>query len=123
MDNKDITIDYNYDKMIIAVIQNDDFHEVVDELNQNGFYVTVLHSSGGFLKKQNATIMIVLDHLRLSNAIKILKHYGERTKMKYNTVITGAGARYAVPISTVGVPIHCGGIVIFVLDVTQYEKF
>lgn len=117
MDNKD------YDKMIIAVIQNDDFHEVIDELNQNGFYVTVLHSSGGFLKKPNATIMIVLHHTQLDDALKILKHYGSRTKMKYNTVITGAGARYAAPIATVGVPTHCGGVVIFVLDVAQYEKY
>ena len=123
MENKEIVSNKKFDKMIIAVIQNDDFHKVIDELNQNGFYVTILHSSGGFLKKRNATIMIVLDHSKLSDAIEILKHYGERTKMKYNTVITGAGARYAAPIATVSVPIHCGGVVIFVLDVAQYEKF
>ena len=47
----------NY-KLILAVLQGDDYHEVVYQLNQNGYYATLLHSSGGFLKKRSMTIMI-----------------------------------------------------------------
>ena len=111
------------DKMIFAILQNDDFHEVIEELNQHGFYVTVLHSSGGFLKKPSATIMIGLNHSRLPEALDLLKHYGERTQMRYNPVTPGAGSLYSAPIPPVGIPTHCGGVVLFVLDVAQYQKY
>ena len=46
------------DKMILAIIQDDSYQDVISELNESGFYATILHSSGGFLKKQSVTIMI-----------------------------------------------------------------
>lgn len=45
----------NCDKLIIAVLQGDDYMETIDELNSHGFYVTILNSSGGFLKKKSVT--------------------------------------------------------------------
>lgn len=36
-------------KMLLAVIQGDDYTATVDELNRNGFFATVLSSTGGFL--------------------------------------------------------------------------
>ena len=114
----------NADKMIIAIIQNDDFHEVIEELNANGFYVTVLHSSGGFLKKANATIMLGLNHQYLEEALELLKRFGQRTEMEYHPATTTMGmAVPPVAMTSVPVPIHCGGIVYFVLDVSQYGRF
>ena len=39
-----------YDKMILAILQGDDYHDAVHSLNEHGFYATELNSSGGFLK-------------------------------------------------------------------------
>ena len=61
------------DKMILAIIQDDSYQDVISELNESGFYATILHSSGGFLKKQSVTIMIGLNHEDLEKALKILK--------------------------------------------------
>ena len=49
----------NY-KLILAVLQGDDYHEVVYQLNQKGYYATLLHSSGGFLKKRISPLKRVL---------------------------------------------------------------
>lgn len=49
-----------YDKMILAILQGDDYHDAVHSLNEHGFYATVLNSSGGFLKKRSVTLMIGL---------------------------------------------------------------
>lgn len=38
-------------KLIFAVLQGDDYSETVYALNQNGIELTVLNSTGGFLKK------------------------------------------------------------------------
>lgn len=110
--------------MIIAILQNDYYHEVIADLNENGFYVTVLRSSGGFLKKPNATIMIGLNHEDLDRAIELLKHYGQRTEMEYMPTTTTNGMGVP-PLTTAAVPypVRCGGVVLFVLDVDQYERF
>lgn len=76
------------DKMILAVVQGDDYQDAIYELNQQGFYATVLHSSGGFLKKQSVTIMVGLNHEELEEALGVLKRHGERTVKRYQPVIT-----------------------------------
>ena len=39
-------------KMVLAVLQGDDYADTVDELNRDGFSATILSSTGGFLKKK-----------------------------------------------------------------------
>ena len=42
-------------KLILAILQGDDYADTVYELNQNGFFATILSSTGGFLKKKSVT--------------------------------------------------------------------
>ena len=77
------------DKMILAIIQDDSYQDVISELNESGFYATILHSSGGFLKKQSVTIMIGLNHEDLEKALKILKSHGKRTVMQQQVLSPG----------------------------------
>ena len=46
-----------HSKLIMAVVQEDDYDATVSQLNKNGFFVTMLSSTGGFWKKKNITIM------------------------------------------------------------------
>lgn len=113
----------NCDKMIFAIIQNDDYRRIVEDLNEHGFYVTVLNSSGGFLKKPNATIMIGLNHEELDAALEVLSHYGKRTEMDYKMATSTETTVYPLPVSPMAIPVQCGGIVLFVLDVAQYQRY
>ena len=114
----------NVDKMIIAILQNDDYRQVVEDLNGHGFYVTVLSSSGGFLKKPNATIMIGLNHEDLEEAQSVLKQYGKRTEMEYQPAAATVGMNVSpIPVPPVPIPVSCGGIVLFVLDVSDYSRY
>lgn len=114
----------NCDKMIIAIIQNDDYRRIVEDLNEHGFYVTVLNSSGGFLKKPNATIMMGLNHEHLDEALEILKRYGQRTEMEYQMAASTMGTTVPpLTVAPVAIPVHCGGIVLFVLDIAQNERY
>ena len=38
-----------HNKLILAVVQEDDYDTTVSELNQNGFFVTMLSSTGGHI--------------------------------------------------------------------------
>lgn len=114
-------MDYKCDKMIIAIIQGDDYQEVIAELNQHGFYATILHSKGGFLRKQSVTVMIGLNHENLDEALRLLKAHGERTEIQYKPLFSEGGH---IPLTaTVPTPVHCGGVVLFVLDIEQYGRY
>lgn len=52
-------------KLIFAVINNDDSHEVSTELTKNGFSATKLASTGGFLMSGNSTFLICTDEQRV----------------------------------------------------------
>ena len=80
-------------KLVLAVIHEEDYEGVVTALNQHGFFVTKLASSGGFLRKKNTTILIGVDSQRYVELMDILKgRAGKRTKTVYTTpaIIPGA---------------------------------
>lgn len=112
----------NYDKMIIAICQHEDYHNIITDLNENGFYVTVLQSTGGFLKRQSVTLMIGLHHEQLQNALDILKKYGEHTE-EHPIMFTGRSCYNPYMMPTVPVPVACGGIVLFVMDIERAERY
>ena len=49
-------------KLLLAVIQGDDYTETVDDLNRGGFFATVLSSTGGFLKTKPSPGIIPLPY-------------------------------------------------------------
>lgn len=109
-------MDVKCDKLVMAVLQGDDYPEVVRDLNEHGFYVTLLNSSGGFLKKRSVTILIGLEEGRLEEALKILKlHAGGRLE---SSVQPGAVGMSAVPVQSL-----TGGIVYFVLNIEGSGNF
>ena len=45
-------------KLLIAVINSDDSHIVLDEITKAGFYATKLSTTGGFLRAGNLTLLM-----------------------------------------------------------------
>ena len=90
-----------HNKLILAVVQEDDYDTTVSELNQNGFFVTMLSSTGGFWKKKNITIMLGVEEARLEDALSILKQCaGKRKSVRCGNALRagecGAGRRDCV---------------------------
>lgn len=111
-----ISMNMNYKKLVIAVLQGDDYPDVVKDLNDHGYYVTLLNSSGGFLKKKSKTIMIGVEDEKLDEVKKILKtHAGERLVTSFNQAGVG------MPVVPVKLP--AGGIVFFVINVESSHKY
>ena len=75
------------DKLILAVLQGDNYHETIAELNEHGFYVTLIRSSGGLLKKQSVMILIGLNHEDLEKAMELLKCRGNQTEVRSGAVV------------------------------------
>ena len=60
-------------KLIIAIVHDDDATKVVKELNSQGFRVTRMCSSGGFLKAGNTTLMVGVDEDGVDKVLSIIE--------------------------------------------------
>ena len=81
------------DKMILAILQGDDYPDIVRDLNEHGIYLTMLNSSGGFLKKKSVTVLIGVEEEKLDMTLEVLKtHGGSRTEIEFLASSTSAGS-------------------------------
>lgn len=110
-------------KLILAVIQGEDYEDVVEALNLGGLYVTLLNSTGGFLKKRSVTILIGVGDGELTAALAILKERaGHRRETVYQCCsLSHDGSLSAF--STAPVNVECGGATVFILSTEVMEKY
>jgi len=109
-------------KLIYAIVRNDNEDDVTSALSKNGYSITKLNTTGGFLRKGNVTLMIGTEDDKVDKAIEIIKsECGERQKIKVDMpFISGASM---VNYATMPTQIEVGGATIFVTDVVRFEKF
>mgnify|MGYP000783965434 CR=1 FL=1 len=85
-------------KLVLAVLQGSDSDNTIRNLNERGFMVTVLSSTGGFLKKKSTTVMIGVEEDLLDSALELLQKYaGRRKETVYQSVTMPHGEMSSVP--------------------------
>ena len=105
-------------KMILAVIDKDDSPGVISNLSKEGYSITRLSTTGGFLRAGNVTILVGVDDEKTKDVISIIKQHSKSRTQQIPTII-GNEASY---ISPMPVEVSVGGATIFVLNVEQFEK-
>ncbi len=106
-------------KLIYAIVNNDDSHDVSSALTKAGFFATKLASTGGFLMAGNTTFLICADSDRVDEIIGIITERSRRRK-QYMPAANMAGAEmHGVSFP---VEVSVGGATIFVTDVERFEK-
>ena len=98
-------------KLIIAIVNSDDSSSVQAALTEEGYFVTKLSTTGGFLKKGNTTFFIGTNDDKVEHAVGIIKE---------PTVPPTEMGEFFTPIM---VDVLVGGATVFVLDIEQFEKF
>ncbi len=110
-------------KLILAVLQGEDYDETVHKLNQSGFFVTLLSSTGGFLKRKSTTVMIGVPEEKVPEVLAILKQFaGKRIETVYQYVNTPSNDALMMP-PTVQTQREAGGVTVFCLGLESIEKF
>ena len=107
-------------KLIIAIVQDDDASDLIDIITEEGFRVTKLATTGGFLKSGNTTLMIGVDEAKVD---KVLAKIEEICKTREQVVtspspVAGSTGVY-IPYP---VEVEVGGATIFVVDVDKFIK-
>ena len=109
-------------KLIIAIVQDEDSSRLVSELMNNGFGVTKLATTGGFLRSGNTTLLIGVEDDKMDQVMQIVEQTCKSRKQMapVHAPIAGTAGMY-VPAYPVQVTV--GGAIVFVMDVEQFKKF
>jgi len=108
---------HKVNRLITAVVQEQDIDNAINVLGNLGFYTTRLPSSGGFLGRRNATLLIGLlrgQEEKVSHAL----YQSCRSRVEYVTLPL-EGSPMPLPTPT---PVTVGGATIFAFDVERYEE-
>ena len=107
-------------KLIIAIIQDEDASRLINDLMTEGYRVTKLATTGGFLRAGNTTLLVGVEDDMLQNAMSVIDKVCKSRKQIASTPapISGTTGMY-VPFP---VEVTVGGATIFVLDVEQFRK-
>jgi len=106
-------------KLIVAIVQDQDADRTIKALNEGGFRVTRVASTGGFFRVGNTTLLSGVDDDKIDAVINILNTTCER-----RTRLIPAGPNIVESAAMMGafVEVEVGGATVFVLDVEHFEQ-
>lgn len=110
-------------KLVFAIVHDEDGRKVMDELNKNGFSVTKMCSSGGFLRAGNTTLIVGVEEEKLDEVIAIIEKKSKSRKQVINSPVSPngvdgmSGMYMPFPVEVV-----VGGATVFIINVEQFYK-
>lgn len=105
-------------KLILAIVNNDDAHSVSTSLSREGFSVTKISSTGGFLMSGNSTFLIGVEDGDIDRAMEIIsQNCKKREQVVPSSIAKGDPSALNREMTKVTV----GGATVFVLNVEQFK--
>jgi uncharacterized protein YaaQ len=105
-------------KMIMAIVQADDVVAITDALVTAGYRVTRIATTGGWLRRENTTLLMGVEDRQVNHALRVLQQTG-RHRTSYISMPTEMPRSQESPLLEVEV----GGATDFVLNVERFEHF
>ncbi len=107
-------------KLIIAIVQDEDVTRLISSLMNEGYSVTKLATTGGFLRAGNTTLLLGVDDDKIQGAMSVIEKVCKSRKQIATSPSPVAGATGVyVPYP---IEVMVGGATIFVLNVEQFIK-
>ncbi len=108
-------------KLIISIVQDEDAPRLISTLMNEGYSVTKLATTGGFLRAGNTTLLLGVDDSKFDGALGVIEKVCRSRKQiaaSPSPVSGTTGAYVPYPIE-----VMVGGATVFVLAVEQFKKF
>ena len=107
-------------KLIITVVQDEDSQKLISTLMNEGFGVTKLATTGGFLRAGNTTLLIGAENERVPLALSLIEKVCKSRKQIATSPspfadTTGVYVPYPIEVTV-------GGATVFVVDVEDFRK-
>ena len=107
-------------KLVVAIVHSEDAGVLVDALLERDFRATRLHSSGGFLKQSNATVILGVEDAQVDDVLGIVRETCHARTQVVNPMppIMEPG-EFFMPYP---LEVEVGGATVFVLPVERFER-
>jgi len=107
-------------KLVVAIVHTEDASALVDTLLEREFRATRLHSSGGFLKQSNATIIVGAEDDQVEAVLAIVSDQcHSRTQLVNPMPPIMEPGEFFLPYP---LEVEVGGATVFVLPVERSER-
>jgi len=107
-------------KLVVIIASDSDAERLTKKLVEQGYPATKISSTGGFLRKGNATILSGVEASEVDSILAMvrLECYARTEYVPVQTLpFFGEGSVLQEPIE-----VRVGGAIVFVLDVERFEK-
>jgi uncharacterized protein YaaQ len=107
-------------KLIVVVVHNDDARVLIDALLARQYRATWLHSSGGFLKQSNATVLLAVEDGKVDDVVAIVRqncHSRTQTVSPITPIMEPGEFFLPYPLE-----VEVGGAVLMVLPIERFER-
>ena len=109
-------------KLIIAIVQDEDAGRLISSLMKEGYVVTKLATTGGFLRAGNTTLLLGVEDEKLEHALEFIESICKSRKQMVSANSTSLDISMNMGMSS-NIEIMVGGATVFVLDVVKFSKF
>ena len=107
-------------KLVVAIVHNEDAGALVDALLDREYRATRLHSSGGFLKQSNATVILGVEDAQIDEVLDIVRESCHaRTQIVNPMPPIMEPGEFFMPYP---LEVEVGGATVFVLPVERFER-
>jgi len=107
-------------RLVVAIVHGEDAGALVDGLLERDHRATRLHSSGGFLKQSNATIIVGVEDDRVDEVLEVVRATcTARTQVVNPMPPTMEPGEFFMPYP---LEVEVGGATVFVLPVERFER-
>ena len=107
-------------KLVVAIVHNEDAGALVDALLDKEFRATRLHSSGGFLKQSNATVILGVEDAQVDEVLGIIRETcNARTQVVNPMPPIMEPGEFFMPYP---LEVEVGGATVFILPVERFER-
>jgi uncharacterized protein YaaQ len=107
-------------KLVVAIVHNEDAGALVDAMLERDFRATRLHSSGGFLRQSNATVLLGVDDDQVEDVMAIVRDTcTSRTQVVNPMPPIMEPGEFFMPYP---LEVEVGGATVFVVPVDRFER-
>ena len=107
-------------KLVVAIVHNEDGGILVDALLEREYRATRLHSSGGFLKQSNATVIVGVEEEQVEEVLGVVRESCHaRTQIVNPMPPIMEPGEFFMPYP---LEVEVGGATVFVLPVERFER-
>lgn len=107
-------------KLVISIVQDIDADNVIDEITKEGFRVTKMSTTGGFLKSGNSTLLCGVEENEVEKLLDIIKNNAKTREVTKTIQTINIPGQAMIPMP---IQVRVGGATAFVLDVCEFKRY